>query len=112
MPYHYLRVRSDVVRLERPELEEQRNELMVRINADRNQLKAVEERILRLLFASQGNILDNEELINTLQESKVRGHTEAGGWYCYDLCANVCVCRSSDWPPASPPTCLSDPQNR
>lgn len=62
---------SDVVRLERPELEEQRNELIVRINADRNQLKAIEDRILKLLFTSQGNILDNEELINTLQESKV-----------------------------------------
>ncbi|KAI5628238.1 dynein heavy chain 6, axonemal isoform X2 [Silurus asotus] len=62
---------SDVVRLERPELEEQRNELIVRINADRNQLKAIEERILKLLFTSEGNILDNEELITTLQESKV-----------------------------------------
>ncbi|XP_053335345.1 dynein axonemal heavy chain 6-like [Clarias gariepinus] len=62
---------SDVVCLERPDLEEQRNDLIVRINADRNQLKDIEERILRLLFTSQGNILDNEELINTLQESKV-----------------------------------------
>ncbi|XP_076873752.1 dynein axonemal heavy chain 6 isoform X2 [Brachyhypopomus gauderio] len=62
---------SDVVRLERPDLEEQRNQLMVRINADRNQLKAIEDRILRLLFTSQGNILDNEELVQTLQESKV-----------------------------------------
>ncbi|XP_033099985.1 dynein heavy chain 6, axonemal-like [Anneissia japonica] len=62
---------SDVVRLERPDLEEQRNQLIVRINADRNQLKAIEDRILKLLFESEGNILDNEELINTLNESKV-----------------------------------------
>lgn len=62
---------SDVVRLESPHLEEQRNELIVRINADRNQLKAIEERILKLLFTSKGNILDNEELVETLQESKV-----------------------------------------
>ncbi|XP_062864847.1 dynein axonemal heavy chain 6 isoform X2 [Trichomycterus rosablanca] len=62
---------SDVVRLERPELEEQRNQLIVRINADRNQLKAIEDRILKLLFTSEGNILDNQELIHTLQESKV-----------------------------------------
>lgn len=62
---------SDVVRLESPHLEEQRNELIVRINADRNQLKAIEERILKLLFTSEGNILDNEELVQTLQESKV-----------------------------------------
>lgn len=64
---------SDVVRLERPDLEEQRNQLIVRINADRNQLKATEDRILKLLFTSEGNILDNEELVHTLQESKVSG---------------------------------------
>ena len=62
---------SDVVRLERPELEEQRNQLIVRINADKNQLKAIEDRILKLLFESEGNILDNEELIDTLNKSKV-----------------------------------------
>ncbi|XP_053711973.1 dynein axonemal heavy chain 6-like isoform X3 [Synchiropus splendidus] len=62
---------SDVVRLESPHLEEQRNELIVRINADRNQLKDIEDRILKLLFTSEGNILDNEELTQTLQESKV-----------------------------------------
>lgn len=68
-----LSIPSDVVRLERPDLEEQRNQLIVRINADRNQLKAIEDRILKLLFTSEGNILDNEELVQTLQESKVSG---------------------------------------
>ncbi|XP_019622649.1 PREDICTED: dynein heavy chain 6, axonemal-like [Branchiostoma belcheri] len=62
---------GDVTSLERPDLEEQRNQLIVRINADKNQLKAIEDRILKLLFHSQGNILDDEELINTLNESKV-----------------------------------------
>uniref|UniRef100_A0A3P9C2G1 Dynein axonemal heavy chain 6 n=1 Tax=Maylandia zebra TaxID=106582 RepID=A0A3P9C2G1_9CICH len=62
---------SDVVRLESPHLEEQRNELIVRINTDRSQLKDIEDRILKLLFTSKGNILDNEELVQTLQESKV-----------------------------------------
>ncbi|KAM6471116.1 dynein axonemal heavy chain 6 [Liasis olivaceus] len=62
---------SDVVRLERPELEEQRTQLIIRINADKNQLKAIEDKILKMLFTSEGNILDNEELISTLQESKV-----------------------------------------
>ncbi len=69
----FLSIPSDVVRLERPDLEEQRNQLIVRINADRNQLKAIEDRILKLLFTSEGNILDNEELVQTLQESKVSG---------------------------------------
>ncbi|XP_028414460.1 dynein heavy chain 6, axonemal-like [Dendronephthya gigantea] len=62
---------GDVVRLERPDLEEQRNQLIVRINSDKNQLKAIEDRILKLLFHSEGNILDDEVLINTLNESKV-----------------------------------------
>ncbi|XP_055452394.1 dynein axonemal heavy chain 6 [Psammomys obesus] len=62
---------SDVVRLEKPELEEQRNKLIVRINSDKNQLKSIEDKILKLLFASEGNILDNEELIDTLQDSKI-----------------------------------------
>ncbi|XP_060619679.2 dynein axonemal heavy chain 6 isoform X2 [Anolis sagrei] len=62
---------SDVVRLERPELEDQRTQLIVSINSDKTQLKAIEEKILKMLFTSEGNILDKEELINTLQESKV-----------------------------------------
>ena len=62
---------SDVVSLERPDLEQQRNQLIVKINSDKTQLKAIEERILKLLFESEGNILDNEELINTLNDSKV-----------------------------------------
>ncbi|KAH0505566.1 Dynein heavy chain 6, axonemal [Microtus ochrogaster] len=64
---------SDVVRLEKPELEEQRIKLIVRINTDKNQLKSIEDKILKLLFTSEGNILDNEELIDTLQDSKASG---------------------------------------
>lgn len=60
-----------MVSLERPDLEQQRNQLIVKINADKTQLKAIEDRILKLLFESEGNILDNEELINTLNDSKV-----------------------------------------
>lgn len=59
-----------MVRLEKPELEEQRNKLIVSINTDKNQLKAIEDKILKMLFQSEGNILDNEELIETLQDSK------------------------------------------
>uniref|UniRef100_A0A8C2LDF4 Dynein, axonemal, heavy chain 6 n=1 Tax=Cricetulus griseus TaxID=10029 RepID=A0A8C2LDF4_CRIGR len=62
---------SDVVRLEKPELEEQRIKLIVRINSDKNQLKSIEDKILKLLFTSEGNILDNEKLIDTLQDSKI-----------------------------------------
>lgn len=61
----------DVVRLERPDLEILRTELIVRINADKATLLEIEDKILRLLYASSGNILDDEELIETLNESKV-----------------------------------------
>lgn len=47
-----------------------RNELIAQINADKTQLKNIEDKILSLLFSSEGNILDNEELIETLNESK------------------------------------------
>ncbi|CAB3225664.1 unnamed protein product [Arctia plantaginis] len=61
---------ADVVRLERPDLEVLRSELIVRINTDKATLLEIEDKILRLLYASTGNILDDEELIETLNESK------------------------------------------
>ncbi|XP_047348170.1 dynein axonemal heavy chain 6 [Vespa velutina] len=61
---------ADVVRLERPDLEEVRNELIAKINADKGQLHNIEDRILSLLYGAGDNILDNEELIETLNESK------------------------------------------
>ncbi|XP_065162410.1 dynein axonemal heavy chain 6 isoform X2 [Atheta coriaria] len=61
---------ADCVRLERPDLETVRTELVVRINNDKSQLKNIEDKILRMLFQSEGNILDDEELIDTLNESK------------------------------------------
>lgn len=61
---------SDVVRLERPDLEDERNKLITNINNDKTQLKAIEDKILKMLFESEGNILDNEELVNTLNDSK------------------------------------------
>ncbi|XP_069668946.1 dynein axonemal heavy chain 6 isoform X3 [Periplaneta americana] len=61
---------SDVVRLERPDLETQRNDLITRINNDKNQLQNIEDKILKMLYASEGNILDDEDLIDTLNESK------------------------------------------
>ena len=64
-------VLADVVRIERPDLEEARIQLVVKINADKEQLKGIEDKILHLLFTSEGNILDNEALINTLNDSKI-----------------------------------------
>lgn len=51
-------------------MERQRTELIVRINTDKQSLKNIEDKILKLLYQSEGNILDDEELIDTLNESK------------------------------------------
>ena len=48
-----------------------RNDLIMKINADKQKLKDIEDKILKMLFASEGNILDDEELIETLNDSKV-----------------------------------------
>ncbi|XP_034941913.1 dynein heavy chain 6, axonemal [Chelonus insularis] len=61
---------ADVVRLERPDLEKQRNELLAKINSDNIQLQNIEDKILSMLFNSTGNILDNEDLIESLNDSK------------------------------------------
>lgn len=58
--------------LEQPDLEEQRNELITKINNDKNELQNIEDKILRMLYTSEGDILDDNDLINTLNESKVR----------------------------------------
>jgi dynein heavy chain len=60
-----------VVRQERPELEEQRDRLVVSIAGDKRQLKELEDKILKLLKESEGNILDDEQLISTLNNSKM-----------------------------------------
>ena len=61
---------GDVVSIERPDLEAQRVQLITSINSDKNQLISLENKILRLLFQSEGNILDDEELVEALNDSK------------------------------------------
>jgi dynein heavy chain len=60
-----------VVKKERPELEEQKSALIVENASSAAQLQQLENKILHLLSTATGNILDDEELINTLQQSKV-----------------------------------------
>ena len=62
---------GDVVRKERPDLEEQKDRLVVSISNDKRQLNDLEDKILKLLKESEGNILDDEVLINTLNNSKL-----------------------------------------
>ncbi len=61
---------GEVVRKERPELEEARDRLVLSISNDKRQLAELEDKVLKLLRESSGNILDDEVLINTLNNSK------------------------------------------
>jgi len=60
-----------LVAKEEPEVEKKRQDLIVESAQSKAQLKEIEDKILELLSASKGNILDDEELINTLASSKL-----------------------------------------
>ncbi|XP_034502705.1 dynein heavy chain 2, axonemal isoform X3 [Ailuropoda melanoleuca] len=60
-----------VVRKERPELEEQKDSLVINIAAGKRKLKELEDEILRLLNEATGSLLDDVQLVNTLRTSKV-----------------------------------------
>ena len=60
-----------VVTKERPDLAEQKNQLVISNAKMKKELKDIEDKILVLLSNSQGNILDDEVLIDTLAKSKV-----------------------------------------
>uniref|UniRef100_A0A452F4R1 Dynein axonemal heavy chain 2 n=1 Tax=Capra hircus TaxID=9925 RepID=A0A452F4R1_CAPHI len=60
-----------VVRKERPELEEQKDSLVINIAAGKRKLKELEDEILRLLNEATGSLLDDVQLVNTLRTSKI-----------------------------------------
>jgi dynein heavy chain len=62
---------GDVVKKEKPALEETKQKLVVSMAADKKQLDELQDKVLKLLKESEGMILDNEPLINTLQQSKM-----------------------------------------
>ena len=62
---------GDVVIKERPDVEERMVKLVMSIAADKKQMLEIETKILKSLSESEGNILDDVELIRTLDDSKV-----------------------------------------
>ena len=60
---------------ELPELEERKSGLVISNARNKSELAGIENKILQLLSASTGNILDDEELINTLSDSKVKSES-------------------------------------
>ncbi|CAG2067039.1 unnamed protein product, partial [Timema podura] len=63
---------SVVVRNERYDLEEQRETLIAETSVNKNLLKDLEDSLLRELSTSTGNMLDNVELIQTLENTKTK----------------------------------------
>ncbi|XP_060913896.1 dynein axonemal heavy chain 12 [Labrus mixtus] len=60
-----------VVAKERPELEEERNALILQSAANKRQLKEIEDKILETLQSSEGNILEDESAIEILDSAKI-----------------------------------------
>ena len=59
-----------VVARERPELEEEKNSLILQSAENKRQLKEIEDKILEVLSSSEGNILEDETAIQVLSSSK------------------------------------------
>ncbi|CAN0131382.1 unnamed protein product [Bubo scandiacus] len=60
-----------VVARERPDLEEEKQALILQGAENKRQLKEIEDKILEVLSASEGNILEDETAIKILSSSKV-----------------------------------------
>lgn len=59
-----------VVKREKPELESQKNALVVSVANAKRKLVELEDEILHLLSTAQGSLLDDAKLVNALQSSK------------------------------------------
>ena len=60
-----------VVRKERPDLDEQKNDLVKKVAAGKRTIAELEDQLLDLLSNATGSLLDNIEIINTLNDSKI-----------------------------------------
>ena len=63
---------SSLIQIERKELEDIRFSLIEQIFLDKQQEKQLEDSLLRELTTSSGLILDNQELIQTLENTKTK----------------------------------------
>lgn len=57
---------------ERPDLEEQRSQIVISIATMKHELKEIQDRILLKLSSSEGSPLDDLDFIITLEASKVK----------------------------------------
>lgn len=61
----------EVVKCEQPEIEQQKDQLIIQLADFKRQLKELEDKILKLVSEASADILNDEELIITLDQSKV-----------------------------------------
>ena len=61
-----------VVAEERPDLEEAKNQLIISNAKMKQELKAIEDKILHRLSSSEGSPVDDIDLIHTLEQSKIK----------------------------------------
>ncbi len=75
------------VKHERPDLEEARETLVKEMSENKALLKGLEDTLLRELSNATGNILDNQELISTLESAKAKvGVGSVSLWACMLFC--------------------------
>lgn len=60
-----------VVRTERPDVEEQRENLIIETSENKNLLQNLEDSLLLEIATNKGNMLDNLELVETLENTKM-----------------------------------------
>lgn len=69
--HHFSKALFLLYLLYRPELEEERNALILQSAANKRQLKETEDKILETLQSSEGNILEDESAIQILDSAKI-----------------------------------------
>ena len=67
----YMYYCSDIVSMERPDLEEQRTNLITKINSNKKELKVIEDSVLKQMSEVKGNILETGDIIIAMKESLV-----------------------------------------
>lgn len=77
-----------VVARERPELEEEKSQLIMQSAENKRQLKEIEDKILEVLSTSEGNILEDETAIEVLSSSKKLANEISEKQVCmyYNIC--------------------------
>ena len=66
---------SKVVYEERPQLEKRFFHLIENVVKDRSKIRDLEDKCLDLLQSTEGNILDDQELVSTIEDSKNTANT-------------------------------------